>query len=366
MKTTIDKDFFEKWKNKKVAMWCKKKEYAEEFCKLMHEQGLVWKSGSSCKTLTHWNIIKENTVYEFGKEVFCGDITKYEEDGYTILDFEDYIVKEKMTKKELVKLLVENFTDEYGALDSSGLDFTEFNCSVDISHMKVSGTLVQNNQKVQGDLFQNNQEVQGSLYQSNQEVRKNLFQRNQYVEGDLSQCDQKVQGHLFQSNQDIQGNLWQNEQSVQGDLIQEKIEAEDCIAKSYAEDISNWSKKYGEMAGDAFREFLRKTAVIDFSKRLDLTDEVIDSGDEQSTNNLPAHYNIAGIDTMDLILKICEHNNTDVREGFYLANTLKYLIRYNNKNGVGDLEKAKDYLNRLIDQKTLEDLPFYNVDGQGD
>lgn len=83
-------------------------------------------------------------------------------------------------------------------------------------------------------------------------------------------------------------------------------------------------------------------------------------------NNLPAHYNIAGIDTMNLILTICEHNNTNQRETFYLANTLKYLIRFNNKNKVDDLNKAKDYLNRLIDHVTREEENFYNVDGQGD
>lgn len=82
--------------------------------------------------------------------------------------------------------------------------------------------------------------------------------------------------------------------------------------------------------------------------------------------NLPAHYNIAGIDTMNFILGVCEHNDTDQRETFFLANTLKYLIRYKNKNGLEDLKKAKDYLNRLIEYTTIENLPFYNVDGQGD
>ena len=92
----------------------------------------------------------------------------------------------------------------------------------------------------------------------------------------------------------------------------------------------------------------------------------ISLGDGKHPNNLPAHYNISGIDTMDLILTICEHNNTDIREGFYLANTLKYLIRYKNKNGIEDLNKAKDYLNRLIEQEMIDNIPFYDVDGQGD
>lgn len=83
--------------------------------------------------------------------------------------------------------------------------------------------------------------------------------------------------------------------------------------------------------------------------------------------NLPAHYDIAGINTMDFIIATCEHNKTNQRETFYLANTLKYLIRYKNKNGLEDLKKAKDYLNRLIEYTTIENLPFYyDVDGQGD
>lgn len=87
---------------------------------------------------------------------------------------------------------------------------------------------------------------------------------------------------------------------------------------------------------------------------------------EKEQHSLPAHYNIAGINTMDFIIAMCEHNRTNQRETFYLANTLKYLIRYKNKNGLEDLNKAKDYLNRLIEYTTIENLPFYNVDGQGD
>ena len=94
-----------------------------------------------------------------------------------------------------------------------------------------------------------------------------------------------------------------------------------------------------------------------------LKDNVVE---EKEINNLPAHYDIAGIDVMDFIIATCEHNRTNQRETFYLANTLKYLIRYKNKNGLEDLKKAKDYLNRLIEYTTIENLPFYDVDGQGD
>ena len=320
MKTTIDKEFFEKWKNKDVAMWCKKKEYAEEFCRLMDENGLETYDGSSFLFKNTWELFEDLTVYEFNTGNYSNK-KGCSENGYTLLDFEDYIVKEKMTKQELVELLAENFINEQGTLDLSNLDFRTLDCDVDISGMKVSRTLVQSNQKadnifqdeqeVGGSLFQNRHKVGGNLYQDNQKVQVDLHQGNQYVEGDLLQHNQKVQGTLFQSNQEVRKDLYQSNQEVQGDLFQERVE----------------NKLIG---------------------------------------NEPSHYSIAGIDTMNLILTICEHNNTNTREGFYLANTLKYLIRHNNKNGIEDLKKAKDYLNRLIEQKTLEDLPFYDVDGQGE
>ena len=269
MKTTIDKDFFEKWSEKGVVMWCKKEEYAKEFCRLMHEQGLRWSSEKSYLENNFWGHYKTETSYSFNNKVYA-DKYYYESEDYTILDFEDYIVKEeKMTKEELVKLMIDNFSNENGYLDLSGLDFSEYDCDINIGHMKAP---------------------------------KNLFQDCQAVKSSLFQDDQNVVGDLNQSGNIVRGNLYQDLQEVQGDLCQDK------------EDV----------------EYINKT------------------------NNLPAHYNIAGIDTMDLILTICEHNNTNQRETFYLANTLKYLIRYNNKNGIDDLEKAKDYLNRLINNQKGE------------
>lgn len=38
----------------------------------------------------------------------------------------------------------------------------------------------------------------------------------------------------------------------------------------------------------------------------------------------------------------------DQVRGFYTGNIIKYLTRYQQKNGLEDLEKAKTYLDRLI------------------
>ena len=62
--------------------------------------------------------------------------------------------------------------------------------------------------------------------------------------------------------------------------------------------------------------------------------------------NQPPHYNQAGIECLDAI-------RAATNEGyeFYLqGNILKYLWRYRYKNGVEDLNKAKFYLERLIEE----------------
>lgn len=77
--------------------------------------------------------------------------------------------------------------------------------------------------------------------------------------------------------------------------------------------------------------------------------EIILSNENSKLNN-PQHYNINGKDTMETILEIVKANSTSVEETIYLFNTLKYLIRYKRKNGKEDLLKAKDYLNRLLEE----------------
>lgn len=61
-----------------------------------------------------------------------------------------------------------------------------------------------------------------------------------------------------------------------------------------------------------------------------------------------SRYKVGNIDSMRFILDVAKKNRCVVEDGFYLCNVLKYLIRYNDKNGMRDLLKAKDYLDRLI------------------
>lgn len=63
---------------------------------------------------------------------------------------------------------------------------------------------------------------------------------------------------------------------------------------------------------------------------------------------IPKHYQIDDLDTMKLIVKIVENNKLNTEASIYLFNTLKYLVRFGNKDGLKDLEKAQDYLERLV------------------
>lgn len=60
----------------------------------------------------------------------------------------------------------------------------------------------------------------------------------------------------------------------------------------------------------------------------------------------PAHYD-TGIDTIAFLRANCPPEQV---EGFLRGNALKYLQRYDKKNGVEDLRKAKHYVEMLIEE----------------
>ena len=54
----------------------------------------------------------------------------------------------------------------------------------------------------------------------------------------------------------------------------------------------------------------------------------------------PSYYG-TGID----VIEFCLRNNLTFMQG----NVIKYVTRYKEKNGIEDLEKAKEYIDRLIE-----------------
>jgi len=66
--------------------------------------------------------------------------------------------------------------------------------------------------------------------------------------------------------------------------------------------------------------------------------------------NHPSHYTQGKIESIEYI-EDCGHG-----ESFCIGNALKYLTRYQHKNGVEDLEKAVWYINRVISNIEKEDM----------
>lgn len=62
--------------------------------------------------------------------------------------------------------------------------------------------------------------------------------------------------------------------------------------------------------------------------------------------NHPSHYTSGGIECIEAIK---ESMCTIAYKGYLKGNVMKYMWRYEGKNGLEDLEKARVYLNWLIE-----------------
>lgn len=75
-----------------------------------------------------------------------------------------------------------------------------------------------------------------------------------------------------------------------------------------------------------------------------------DLKDIKEKNIVPTYYHKGSYD----VIEFC--NKYEI--GFVTGNIIKYLVRYKNKNGIDDLKKAKEYLNR----RYVENLIIDNED----
>lgn len=63
--------------------------------------------------------------------------------------------------------------------------------------------------------------------------------------------------------------------------------------------------------------------------------------------NSPSHYTQGGIECIEAIESAVV--NKSGLEAFLVGNVIKYLWRYEAKGGTQDIEKAKWYLNKLLE-----------------
>lgn len=91
---------WDEFKNKdnKIAVNCKTKEEAKDFCRQMHGQGMKWRNGESYLKNTNYDMCNEGTCYYGDGEWSSLDIA--EKYNYKILEWSDYMQKE-FTKADL-------------------------------------------------------------------------------------------------------------------------------------------------------------------------------------------------------------------------------------------------------------------------
>ena len=66
--------------------------------------------------------------------------------------------------------------------------------------------------------------------------------------------------------------------------------------------------------------------------------------------NHPPHYQIReGLEVIDIIEEVTDWMELKGSEAYRYTQLLGYILRYKKKNGLQDLEKARFFLNRMID-----------------
>ena len=95
-----------------IAVNCKTKEEAKDFCRQMHGQGMKWRNGESYLKNTNYGMCNKGTCYYGDGEWSSLDIA--EKYNYKILEWSDYMQKE-FTKADLEDgMVVEYRCKDYG------------------------------------------------------------------------------------------------------------------------------------------------------------------------------------------------------------------------------------------------------------
>ncbi|EAG3693495.1 DUF3310 domain-containing protein [Listeria monocytogenes] len=134
--------------------------------------------------------------------------------------------------------------------------------------------------------------------------------------------------------------LW--ERNKQNTVVHIEEEGVSCGSLSYAKylhpniPIKKYKVKQDEVAKwfDDAASAMKALSAGGVSVKNENTDNV----------NNPSHYTAGGIETLDYIkAKVSDYPS------YAVGNILKYVSRYEHKNGIEDLKKAQFYLNDLIE-----------------
>jgi hypothetical protein len=109
----------------------------------------------------------------------------------------------------------------------------------------------------------------------------------------------------------------------------------------------DWHNLIGKASDDAAVKIDKKTAEIFKEADKKMNDHGIDAlRYGLSLEHTPDHYSVGGIDVWKYAEMKFSH---EANVGFHIINTIKYATRYEHKNGLDDLIKARDSINKAIE-----------------
>lgn len=133
---------------------------------------------------------------------------------------------------------------------------------------------------------------------------------------------------------------------------------DDCdnceLMKKYDKDTSEFTDQYAcvfdEMSDDMLNKCYNWYKELNPAACENAEAECCDKEPDIDMVNHPSHYTQGGIECIDCI-KSATVGKVGI-EAFCVGNAIKYLFRYEEKNGIEDVKKARWYIDRLI--KELE------------
>ena len=125
----------------------------------------------------------------------------------------------------------------------------------------------------------------------------------------------------------------------------------DCpLSKKYDKETNEYTDNYAcvfdEMSDDMLNKCYNWYKELDQAACENAEDKCCDKEPNVDMVNHPSHYTQGGIECIDA-LKAATVSKTGI-EAVCTANAIKYLWRYEEKNGVEDVKKARWYIDRLI------------------
>ena len=125
------------------------------------------------------------------------------------------------------------------------------------------------------------------------------------------------------------------------------------LSKKYDKETNEYTDAYAcvfdEMSDDMLNKCYNWYKELDQASCENAEDSCSKKSDVDMVNH-PSHYTQGGIECIDA-LKAATVSKTGI-EAVCTANAIKYLWRYEEKNGIEDVKKARWYIDRLI--KELE------------